>query len=285
MLNEKENNKGIVIVATGHAAFGRMAYNLCLSIKSVEDFPVAVLHSGNALKHLSDMQKSNFDHIIEMGTEVMAGTCSKLYAYKYSPFDCTLLLDADMLWLPKQKPSDLFKQLDGVTFTGITEGSEDKPHPKYYFWADVSEIKEVYKPEGKLYQWRSEVLYFTREAALIFEDAISIVSNPRLESIKLFAHKPPDELGINIATAIHNVKPHVINWQPSFWHLMNGGVVPDHNMLYMKYWLISFGSNMITGTLKKVYDRLMKAACYKLGVQHVFQIESKRNFLPDRNKM
>lgn len=277
--------KGIIIVATGHPAYGRMAYNLAVSIKAVENFPVAVLYAGNSLRHLSEQQKAYFDHMIEMGEEVQDGTCSKLWAYKYTPFDCSLLLDADMLWLPKQKPSDLFKSLEGVTFTGITEGSEDNPNAKYYFWADVAEIKAVYKPEGKLYQWRSEVLYFTRDADSIFEEAIEIVNNPRLETIKLFAHRPPDELGINIATAKRSIVPHIMKWQPSFWHLLNNNQIPDYASLYMKYWLISFGSNMVTGTLKKIYDKIMKAACYKLGLQHVFQIESKRNFLTERNKM
>lgn len=279
---ENEKYKGIVIVAVGHPAYGRLAYNLAVSIRSVEKFPIAVLYSGRALNHLSENQKSYFDHIIEMGEDIIEGTCSKLFAYKYTPFDCSLLLDADMLWLPKQKPSDLFNQLDGVTFTGITEGDEDRPNDKYYFWADVPEIKQVYKPEGKIYQWRTEVLYFTRDAGYIFEDAIRIVRNPNLKSIKNFAYKPPDELGINIACAIHNIDPHVYKWQPSFWHLMNGGIVPEAAVLYFKYWLISFGSNMAPGTIKNIYNKLMKAACYKLGLQHVFTLNNKRDYMPER---
>ncbi len=277
--------KGIVIVATGHPAYGRLAYNLCLSIKAVESFPVAVLYKGNALNHLSEMQRAKFDHVIEMNDEVMDGVACKLFAYKYTPFEKSLLLDADMLWLPVQKPSTLFNELKEVTFTGITEGSEDNPHPDYYFWADLEEIKGVYKPAGKIFQWRSEVIYFTLDAAHIFDKAIEVVSDPRLVTVKDFGGRVPDELGINISTAINNVKPHVYKWSPSFWSLMNGGYIPEHNVLYYKYWLISFGSNTVNGTLKKVYDRLMKAACYKLKVQHVFPIESKITFLPERLKL
>lgn len=278
-------NNGIVIVATGHAYYGRWAYNLAVSIKATEKFPVAVLYNGRALTHLSEDQLSFFDHIIELPDEVAANQSSKLYAGEHSPFDNTLLLDADMLWLPKKKPSELFHELQGIDFTGITEGNDRDPARDYFFWADVGEIKEVYKIEGDIYQWRTEVVYFSREGRKIINRALEITQNPRLKTVKQFAYSVPDELGVNIATAEAGIAPHKYKWQPSYWHLMHGNVIPEPAKLHEEYYLISFGSNVASGTIKKVYDQLMKGYCQKVHMQHVFSMESKRNFLKERDKI
>lgn len=275
--------KGIVIVATGHPSYGRMAYNLAVTIQAAEEkFPVAVLYNGAALNHLSERQKTVFSHIIPIDPDIAADAQCKLHAYEYTPFERTLLLDADMLWLPERMPSQLFATLKDVQFTGITEGDEENPNPDYYFWADVEEIRSVYPIQGKLYQWRTEVLYFTADAAPIFQRAIEVVNEWKLKSMKLFGGKPSDEMGILIAAGELNIAPHIYKWIPSYWYLLNKGQLPELGMLYMKYWLLSFGSNTVTGSMKKMHDRLMKAACYKLKIQHVFPIESKMMWNKDR---
>lgn len=285
----KDFAKGIVIVAVGHPYYGRQAYNLALSIKAVEDFPVTILHAGRAINHLSDIQLSIFDKIIEMCAHVPENSGCKLWSYEYSPYHETLLLDADMLWSPKKKPSDLFEEVKEVEFTGITEGyhdGEDHGNPLYFYWADISEIREVYKVEGMIYQWRSEVLYFKKgsTANKIFKQAKKIFLNPKLSTVKQYAGGVPDELAINIATAMSEIKPHQFNWQPAFWWKLNNRVVPDLNTVY-GYYLVSFGSNIASDQVKKLYDRIMKAAAYKTGVQHVFPLASKRDYLPARAQM
>lgn len=276
---------GILIVATGHPYYGRFAYNLAVSIRAVERFPIALLYNDRALNHLSEYQLSLFDHLIELPVEVTANQCSKLYAGEYSPFDNTLLLDADMLWLPNKKPSELFDTLKDVDFTGITEGNDKEPAKNYFFWADVAEIKQVYSIPGDIYQWRTEVVYFNKTGRKMINRALEITKNPRLTTIKQFAYAVPDELGVNIATAEANIKPHAYKWQPSYWHLMHGNIIPSPAELYGNYYLISFGSNNASGTIKKVYDQLMKTYCNKLQIQHVFPLESKRLFLKERDKI
>lgn len=284
----KDFAKGIVIVATGHPYYGRQAFNLALSIKAVEDWPVSVLFSGRALNHLSDQQLSYFDKIIELQGDVPENSGAKLWVNEYTPYKETLLLDADMLWLPKKVPSQLFDELKDVEFTAITEGyhnGEDHGNPVYFYWANVQEIREVYKITGTIYQWRTEVMYFKKTAKVnkLFAQARKIFANPKLSSIKQFADGVPDELAINIATAIQGIEPHVQKWQPAFWWKLNNQIVPGFTELY-SYYLASFGSNVASQPVKKLYDRIMKAAAYKLGVSHVFPLYSKKSYLSERQK-
>lgn len=284
------NKKGIIVFSVGHPYYGKLAYNLATSIKAVEDFPVAIVHCNQSLNHLSDSQKQVFDIMIPAGDNIPYGCGSKLWAYELSPFEETLLLDADMLWLPKRKPSDLFKELKDVEFTSITEGywskegSDASPH--YFFWAKPEEISEKYKVD-KVYQWRSETIYFKRSEKneSLFKLAQKVFNNSELETENKYAGGTADELGINVSTAVHNVHPHQYKWKPAYWHLLNKGAYPDFTTLYSNYYLASFGSNVSSTVSRNFYDRIMKAACYKLGKHHMFPLISKRGVIPERMKM
>lgn len=285
-----EPAKGFLIFALGHPYYGRLAYNLALSIKSVDQaVSIAVVRSDRSLAHLSDRQKEMFDIIIDVPDGVPHGCGAKLWANKITPFKKTVVLDADMLWVPKKTPDQLFSELDGIPFTAITEGyydydtGESNASPEYYFWADPLEIKEKYKVDGgKIYQWRSEVMYFEK-ADKIFTMARKVFNKPGLETMKQYATGVADELGINVACAVHGVNPHVFRWSPSYWHLLNGGIIPGFQDF--GHYLVSFGSNFASGSSKKLYDRIVKVACYKLGLQHVFPLASKRDWLKERSKM
>lgn len=276
---------GITLVASGHPYYGRYAYNLAVSIKAVEKFPVAILHAGSALCHLSEEQLGIFDEIIELPDDTPANVSCKLFAGRFSPWEKTLLLDVDMLWLAGKKPSDLFEEMEGVEFTAITEGNEKEPAKDYFFWADTGEIRAKYKIQSIIHQWRTEVVYFTQKGREIIDRALQIVQSPGLTTIKQFGYAVPDELGVNIATAEAGIDPHRFKWQPSYWHLMHNNFFPSPAEMNANYYLVSFGSNAVSGTAKKVYDQIMKASCYKLQRQHVFSMESKRSFLKERDKI
>lgn len=282
--------KGIIINALGHPYYGKMAYNLAVSIKAVEDFPVCIVYTEQSLNHLSEAQRAVIDHFIHLPENVPMGCGAKLWAYDISPFKETLLLDADMLWLPKRKPSDFFDEMKDVEFTSITEGYWTKDlkdiNPIYFFWADPQEIADVYHVE-KIYQWRSEVMYFKRTELIedMFKTAQRVFTSSGLKSEAKYATGTADELGLNVAAAVHDVHPHQYKWKPAYWHLLNKGSYPEFSELYSNYYLASFGSNMASGISKQFYDRIMKVACMKLGKAHVFPLISKRGMLPERTKM
>lgn len=280
-------NNGVIILAAGHPAYGRYAWNLCATLKAAEpEIKVALVYNGPALNHLTDKQRTLFDELIWLNSNDLGGFGSKLLLYELSPYDTTLYLDADTIWLPRHKPSELFNI--EANFTGITEGCTENASKHYYFWGDIAEIRQVYKLDGKIFQWRSEFMLWKKKdnVAKFFETARHIYQNPRLKSAKQFAGHVPDELAINIAAALHNIIPHQYRWAPTYWdRLMGAGNVPDLDTLYSKYYALSCGSNVTSGPVKKVYDRVVKSSCYKLGYQHVFPMTNKRDIMRERQQM
>lgn len=282
-MNTDQKNKGVIVFALGHPQYGRLAFNLAVSIKAMEDIPIAVVHDSTGLAHLSEAQVKLFDMVIPCDLE--AGCGAKLHAYEFSPFDHTLLLDADMVWLPRRMPSELFKELEGVEFTGITEGDTDNPSGQYFFWADVAEVKEKYGVQ-KMHQWRTEVLYFEKSDKVekMFKDAIDIHSNHGLSTVKKFAEGVPDEMSINISAGMNDIEPHLKRWQPSYWPQMFANRIPEVGTLYRDYYLLSAGGNHTTDNVKQLYNNIIKAQAPKLSLTHSFPLQSKYNFLSNRRK-
>lgn len=284
---------GILIYATDHPYYGRMAYNLALTIRATGDTtPIAVAYRGSALNHLSKSQMEAFDHVIVIANDLPRGSGIKLWSNLHSPFKNTLVLDADMLWLPKKTPEMLFAELAGVeVFTAITEGrynidsKKTDSNPKYFFWANPEEIAKVYKIEsGNIYQWRTEVMYFTDKSKRMFSKARKIFSSPNLTTIQHYAGGVADELAINVSAASLGIEPHAFRWAPSYWSRLHNHRIPEVPAL-SDYYLVSFGANFASSELKKLYDRLVKASCYKMGLQHLFTLQSKKDHLPERAKM
>lgn len=278
--------KGIIIVACGHVYYGRMAYNLAMSIKAVDrEFSIAVVHSERSLAHLSEQQRKMFDHFILLPAGTGFGC--KLEIDTLSPFDETLYLDADMAWMPKRSPHELFNELKDVEFTSITEGHTDDPSKKYYFWSDPVEVRGKFNITGKIFQWRSEVMYFkkTEKVISMFARAREIYKDPGLKSIIKFGNQVPDELALSISCAIHGIEPHVYKWCPALWPRLHGNNATNPADVYNRYYALSCGGNYATGDLKGLYNNIMRAAAYKTKSQHVFPLADKKSFIPDRQKM
>lgn len=272
--------QGIIFIATGHPNYVKMAYNLALTIKSQEMTPIAVIHDG--LPHLTEEQKRIFDFQIELPEDFRTGFGTKLHLDELTPFDKTLCLDVDMLWLGK-KPSELFAELNGIDFTTITEGHSEAINYKYYFWADPQEIKEAYKVD-KVWQIRSEVMYFEK-GTKVFKKARELKPEKKLKTIRRFGAVIPDELYFNIATAILGIDPHRAGWMPAYWPRLHGEVMPPLKELNQSYYLLSFGSNAASPIMKKTYDNVMQVTTNKLGFPYLFKLKSKKEWAPGRLKI
>lgn len=273
---------GIILIATGHANYGNMAYNLALSIKSVEDMPIAIVHSGDGLGHLNEEQCSIFDHKIELPETFKPGMGAKLHLDQLTPFENTLALDVDMLWLGR-KPSELFAELTGTEFNIITEGNDEKPNPKYYFWADVKEIQSAYGVD-RVWQSRSEVIYFEKSTK-VFKEARKLNPEKKLKTIRRFGEWIPDELYFNIALAKLGIDPGKPLWMPAYWARLHNEVMPNLALLYKEYFLLSFGSNAASPIMKRAYDNVMRVVCNKLRMPYIFRLKSKKEWAPGRLKI
>lgn len=274
---------GILLIATGHPYYGCMAYNLACSIRSVDpDTAIAVVYDDTSLSHLTAQQRAIFTHEIMLPQEYRKGFGVKLHLDQLTPFECTLCLDVDMLWLGKA-PAQLFRELQGVAFTIITEGDTDTPNGKYYFWADPKEIQAEYQV-SKVWQTRSEVMYFER-GTQVFVMARSLQPEKRLKTIRMFGTWIPDELYFNIAMAVLGINPHVAKWMPAYWARLHGEVMPNSAVYYRDYYLLSFGSNAASMTMKRAHDTIMRVVCNKLKIPYMFKLKSKKEWAPDRLKI
>lgn len=271
--------KGILLIATGHANYGNMAYNLACSIKSVEDIQVAVIYDGVSLSHLTATQRTIFNKMIHVPDDYRTGFGLKLHLDQLTPFDHTLFLDVDMLWLGR-KPSELMDSCEGQ-FKIITEGDSDKPNLKYYFWADPEDIKKQYGVE-KIYQTRSEVIYFEK-GCRVFEKARELTPELKLTTIRRFGTFIPDELYFNIAIALLGIE--VTGFAPAYWSRLNNEVMPNLSVLYKDYFLLSFGSNAASPIMKRAYDNVMQVVSNKLRLPYIFKLKSKKEWAPGRLKI
>lgn len=282
--------QGIIITATINQIYGRFSWNLLLTIKAIEpDCKVALVYDEAGLSHLSPSQIDRFDYLIPAETTGFGG---KLALDLITPFDRTMVLDADMAWMPLHPPSTLFANLEDAEFTAITEGKidlttdQDESNGRYFWWADIAEIKEVYKlTTGTLYQFRSEMMYFTKTARVkkMFALARKIYKNPRLKTLKRFGTQVPDELALNIACAQLDMHPHRYKWSPSFWPKLHGENVRSVDEIYNSYYLLSAGSHVPTPTTQRLYNGIVGSAAHKMGKLHTFPLPNKAKAIPDRN--
>jgi hypothetical protein len=272
---------GILLIATGHPGYGKLAYNLAVTIKAIERVDITVITDGDGLNHLTEDQKEIFNSIILLPKEYRTGFGTKLHLDQLTPYNKTLCLDVDMTWLSK-KPSELFAYLSGKSFATIMEGDSDKPNNKYYFWADAEEIKKVYAVE-KIPQIRSEVLYF-ESGCNVFEKARTLKPQECLRTIRMFGHLVPDELYFNIACALLKI-PLIPGWMPAYWPRLHGEIMPNLPVLHKDYYLLSFGSNVVSPVMKRTYDNVMMVAVRKLGLPYLFKLKSKKEWAPGRLKI
>ena len=286
---------GIVLIAIGHPYYGRMAYNLAMSIKAVERYAhITLVYTESAIAHINQRNMHVFDNKFEV-SDTSQPFGAKLLLDQFTPYERTIYIDADTLWINKYGPTELFNKLKGIPFTGITEGFYDYDNPAksdvskiYPTWADLDEIKQAYGCSGKIYQWRSEFIYFEKNetAQKLFARMREVYGLAHLLStVKKFADHIPDELAINIATNELNVSPHQYKWQPTYWDRLHGGNMADIGDLQTNYYAISCGSNGGSGALKRVYDRVCAASAARLRLQHVFPLVNKKEMMTNRQLM
>ena len=283
--------KGILLIATSHPYYGRLAANLAMSIKAAEDIPIAVIADEAGLRHLSESERALFAEIIPapvLPNGLVGINQLRMNLPKYSPFKETLSLDVDMLWHPKRKPSEAFELLSDRDFTIVNEGyidldtGEDHTSKRYSHWADPTAIKEAFELTGRLYQTRGEFILFRKspQVTQLYKTARAIQKKPGVD-VQTLGDSVTDEFALNIALNKQGMEPHVSKWQPAYWSAIHGGLMPPVYKLD-GYFAVSFGGNHAGREERKAYDIIAGAAAYKTGLKYRFPLQSKRNYLTER---
>ncbi len=281
--------KGIIIIATGHHLYGRMAYNLAVSIKAKDKaLPIALVYNQSAMSHLSNDQWKIFDQLIptDKGWREIRFAIPEI-----TPFDKTLFLDVDMLWI-RDNPAEVFDILDKTNFACVNEGfyevetGIDKTNKNYGFGADLKEMISKHKiKNGKVWKMRGEFMLFNKSKKIIalFQRAGAIYNSPGITTA-LFAGAAPTEFAFDIAMNKMRIDCHKPNWQPAYWPSIHKGIIPELHTINKAYYAFSAGGARVNYGQKRIYDLVMQAACYKLGLKHVFHLQPKNFYIPERIK-
>ncbi len=286
-----KNSKGILLIAVGHPYYGKIAAALVATIRVVDNAtPIHLAYSESAVKYLSKDELALFTSMDIVPSEYY-GTKkgiqyirTKMFMYDLSPFENTLFLDCDLLWLKKQ-PLELFEQLEGNSISyqnyGYADLSSEVPSD-FNMWAKVEDIKKAYQLQaGRYYQIHSEVFYFEKGsiAKKYFKAALKIYDSVKVKA-KVFAGAVPDELPFAIASAQLEVFPHEDDFKPSYW--TNLSVHKHFYQLNDEYYLISMAGINHSSSVIDSYNIHTSAAYHKLGLQQPYKWKNKKSFLKER---
>lgn len=307
-VQDKELQEGIVIIAGGAAYYGNMAAHLAMSIKATDaTVKIQLLHHGAALNQLNQQELGLFDTITPIPEHARTSTetgidkadyfRTKLYLYELSIFKKTIYLDADMIW-GKRPAGELFKQLAPLEFTMTNEGSckmdgtEDGTNKKYTFWMKREAIVSAYMNEpgflkGKLYQLRSEFIYFEKneKSRSFFEAAIKVRNELKVVGLKL-ANRIPDETSFVIAAAMTGCYPHQDQYSPVHWWYIHG--LPygqERGGLLRQYFAFSMGGFRNPKEVRELYKALLQQHAAAIGIPIRHTVGNKEIMVPDRTSM
>jgi hypothetical protein len=277
--------KGILIQALGHYNYYQMAVALAASIKVNESLPICLVTTHiveEQHKFLFDIVKPpNEAHISNKGK--IEFIKAKLFMYDLSPFDQTIFLDVDQLVIANRKLSNLFSELQDVQFTCSNTGIAIKS-----IWCNIDEVFKLYGTKP-FYNLHSEFVYFKKckEVKKYFDTAKKVYKDNKITSAINFANATmADELALQCASIITNVKPHQQFFTPNFWFETNPKIALSFPYeLDESFYTYSIGGNSVPPKIKDNYNLLAKHYFAKLGLSNPYQVVDKRYFLPERIKM
>ena len=285
--------RGILILATGHELYAKLAFNLALSIKANDrHIKVAMICDKKSVSCLTPTHLKYFDHLYEIPQACITlgdqthHFKAKTHLYDLTPFDKTLFLDADTLFCPNRKISWLFGELDEVNFSIPNNGYFDplknnKTTNGYLWWGDLPKIKDYYNLKNKMPQTNSTLIYFKKgeTAEKIFKTANQIYCDNKAPKVRKkwgFA----DEFCFNVSMSLHNYLPHELNWHPVYIHFIKSNIKELDIM--QNYWAITNGGHTVSPVLIRIYNRLLNLYCTKNGIPDRFYHIDKSQVIPER---
>ncbi|MCC6531572.1 MAG: hypothetical protein IT531_03405 [Burkholderiales bacterium] len=210
--------RGFLIFALGDQRYGQLAYNAARSIKhSHPEATVAVCHHGAALAKLSRERLAAFDRLIECPPpraflgERFAPLWAKLHADLISPFDFTVVVDADTVFFPGAPLAEELVRYQGCdfaptcTFTHVP--GKTMPGDRVIVWADAEECIGRFGLSRPIHQVHLFYFAFHRTVPTqdLFRSAREVylaLGREPLKSMRTwYAGRVSAELAMSIATA------------------------------------------------------------------------------------
>lgn len=286
--------KGIIIFAMGHQNYYYMAENLAASLiangSRKDNIPIGLICDNKHKIRYSEL----FDDIILIEKEKFMEDGKVVFnnatvqVYDLSPYDITMKLDADMIWLNGRPVSKLFEQLKNVdlTFSNTGHGWNQKKSE----WASEADIKKAYKFKSnhKLYRIYGEFLYFkkSQKAAGYFEKVKEIYFNPLISCEEFANGNMTDELSFQLACMATKTYPHEDNFTPVYNHFLG---LTEYARIHAyqlpgNFYGYSIGGSITSKWQKTMYDNHAKHYFKQLGLSMPYMACNKNTFLKERQK-
>jgi hypothetical protein len=275
--------KGILLIAIGSNEYLEMAKNLAMSIKHLEpEMPICLAHNYNYI------DKSLFDFEVKVPNESW-NTKGKIeyikvktWMYDFSPFQETIFLDVDMVWLFSKKPSELFNQCIGLDWTMSNTGLAG-----YSIWCDINDIRKIY-PDVMMWNYHSECVYFNKseKTKTYFDTVKDMYLNPPVKGTKFGGASIADELAFQLASLKLNEFPHKENWLPIFWFARDKKTT--HLQPYKLseiYFAYSVGGNKLPTTIKSNFSTISNYHSKMSKLGKPYKIRDKKSFIPERRSL
>lgn len=231
-------NRGVLILAVRNSSYGKMAYNLAVSIKKANpDIKVQLICDEVAVSFLSESQLKTFDHLSELHGAYHECSVGELKTklIELTAFHQTLFIDADSIMFPTADLSTLFDKLKGYHYRPFYRRNFDRTSrkEKLMYGFSLQDCMDEFgvehtvpnfgtigaKREDCIYEVNSHFMYF--EKGLRMEAFFKVVNEvyqqlsrgEKLEG-KVSDWKEgmvPDEAAFSIATYLCGMFP----WEPT----------------------------------------------------------------------
>ncbi len=294
-------DRGIVLLALGDPYYGRLAFNMAMSIKAVDKYmPVALFYSEKSLEDLGSNHLELFDHLEELDEKyyrfnnVNQYQRAKTWVYNLSPYDTTIYFDADSLWNPFRQPEWLFDQLAPYDFAIDCNGflnlrTETRTRPNYLYWVkndNWPKIKRYYGVEtGVIPQTSSTFFYFkrTKENDTLFRQIQTVydkAAKDYLSPAVRWNSGIADEYAFNIGMMLENRLPHTIPFHPVYYSGRSG--LLSKQEILLDFWCMTNGGVVTLPDIAEIYNEGVDYFADKMGISERFHHENKTGVIPGR---
>lgn len=278
-------SKGILIPFFHKRGYPFAAFNLALTIKHFNpEIKIAGYHDAS-INHLHENDSEIFDVLIQMKDEdkYVGGSFNparlKLSLYDITPFDETIILDADCLAIADIGTIfDECAKQGGYYYSHIKEqyNYDDERENALMDWAYMDDIYSHFKLRTSLTLpiTNSSFQYVRKckEAKELFEQANKNLDNPiPLDKLKhTWGNGQPDELYMNVAMCQKGVTGEL---EKPVMHLCNKIDQRPFHQIAKDTPLLSFlgGKNFCRPQFTEYYDKLLIDISNKNGVRHKYK--------------
>jgi len=280
-------NKAFVIISTGHASYGEMALNLCLSLKSNSSAEVILIHDSSSVSTIvSRLDRFDMTYLSTLSFDNPSTLAFylKLTSYEIVNYRLGLLakdyefilLDADTMIIPGKKIDDWF--MNWLPFVAYYNDSFDFrtnefKTKNYHFWCNPLEVKEHFKisDTAVMPQINASFIYFRTDQTchLIFHLAREVWTDDNFPYVKYRGSKT-EELCFNIAMAKLEYAPHKVPFRPIFVPMYSEQ--QDTTYIQHRFNAFTLAGHRHSQELVDLYNRLSDYYRRQFGIQHKFHI-------------